>query len=107
MQPRRQALLSWALTIAFAAFYLSPYLARRIEGRLSTGDENLLALLVLLSMGVSIVVTVRAEHVHRADPCRRVHDLKPGLAPERGRVFEAFALVVVRNFLAELRCVVS
>mgnify|MGYP006974194157 CR=1 FL=1 len=60
MTPWRQAFLSWATTIAFAGFYLSEYLAHRIEGRLATSSESAVAGLVLLSIAVSIVVTFRA-----------------------------------------------
>lgn len=61
MDSRLQALLSWALTIAFSGLYLSEFLGHRIEGRLAGSGELGLASLVLVSMAISIVVTFRTR----------------------------------------------
>ncbi|MGY8736618.1 MAG: hypothetical protein ACKVIW_03760, partial [bacterium] len=60
MPATRIALLSWLLSISFAALYLSKFLGHRIEGRLATSSELGVAAMVLVSMGISIVFTIRA-----------------------------------------------
>ncbi len=55
----RTAFASWLLTVGFSYAYLSEFLGYRIEGRLVAQDEIGLAALVLVSAGVSIVLTVR------------------------------------------------
>ena len=59
MNPGRNALFSWLLSILFSYAYLSGFLGRRIEGRIATGGELAVAALVLLSIGISVVLTVR------------------------------------------------
>jgi hypothetical protein len=55
----RNALGSWLLTVGFSYVYLSEFLAHRVEGRIATPGDLGLAALVLLSAGVSLVLTVR------------------------------------------------
>ena len=59
MYSGRNALISWLLTLSFSFLYLSDFLGRRIEGQLATPSELGVAILVLLSAGVSVVLTVR------------------------------------------------
>ena len=56
----RTALFSWLLSIAFAATLLSEFLGHRIEGRAATPGDLGLALLVLVSLGISVFLTFRA-----------------------------------------------
>ena len=60
MPATRIALLSWLLSISFSALYLGKFLGHRIEGRIATSSELGVAAMVLVSMGISIVFTVRA-----------------------------------------------
>ena len=62
----RTAFASWLLTVGFSYAYLSEFLGYRIEGRLAAQDEIGLAVLVLVSAGVSIVLTVRWAGAPRA-----------------------------------------
>jgi len=55
----RNALASWLLTIAFAYVYLGDFLSHRLEGRIATPSELAAVALVLLSVGISLVLTVR------------------------------------------------
>ena len=68
----RNALVSWLLTIAFAYVYLGDFLGQRVEGRITTPSELATVALVLLSAGISIVLTVRwagsASPAQQADP---------------------------------------
>lgn len=59
MTPARSALTSWLLTIVFAYFQLGEFLGHRVEGRIATSSELGLTLLVLLSAGISVFLTVR------------------------------------------------
>ncbi len=59
MTSGRNALASWLLTIGFSAVYLSEFLGHRVEGQMVTSGELGIAGLVLLSSGISVVLTVR------------------------------------------------
>lgn len=59
MERGRNALISWALTVGFSAVALSGFLGRRLEGQIMTASEIAVAALIVLSIGVSIVLTVR------------------------------------------------
>jgi predicted aldo/keto reductase-like oxidoreductase len=72
----RNALASWLLTIAFSYLFLSEFLGHRIEGQIATTSELGLAALVLLSAGISIVLTVRATG-GSSDPEARVTAASP------------------------------
>lgn len=62
------ALFSWLLTILFSMRFLGEFLGHRVEGRITASGEVLPVLLVLVSAGISIVLTVRAAGSSRTPP---------------------------------------
>ncbi len=55
----RTVLFSWLLTLLFSMRFLGDFLGRRVEGRVIESDEMATVVLVLASIGISLVLTVR------------------------------------------------
>ncbi|MBJ18282.1 MAG: aldo/keto reductase [bacterium] len=79
MNRGRNALASWLLTVGFSYLYLGEFLGHRVEGQIAASSELGVASLVLLSSGISVIMTVRwarssgkaDENLETASPRRR------------------------------------